>query len=110
MVCDVAQEAGRSQTMALPRARQGGDEAEGRNKCYLLVVIHVGDLSAVPLPEGVCGFHRPVDVINAIGFIIVSGKYKKSFKFLSEILPGKWLIHYTLIQSVIFQNFRYYER
>ena len=110
MVCDVAQEAGRSQTIALPRVRQEGDEAERRNKRYLLVIIHVGDLSTVPLPEGVCGFHRPVDVINAIGFIIVSGKYKKSFKFLSEILQGKWLVHYTLIQSVIFQNFRYYER
>ena len=110
MVRGAAQEAGRSQTIALPRARREGEEAERRNKRYLLVVIHVGDLSAVPLPEGVCGLHRPVDVINAIGFIIVSGKCKKSCKFLSEILQGKWLVHNTLIQSIILQNFRYYER
>ena len=110
MVRDEAQEAGRSQTTALPQAKQEGDEAERRNKRYLLVVIHVGDLSAVPLPEGVRGLHRPVDVINAVCFVIVSGKCKKYFHVFSEMLQGKWLVHYTLIHSIILQNFRYYER
>lgn len=44
----------------------------------LLVVIHIGDLRAVPLLEGVRGLHRPVNVINAIGPVIISGKCKKS--------------------------------
>lgn len=46
-------------------------------KSYLFVVIHIGDLSAIPLLKGVGGLHGPVNVIDTIGFVIVSGKCKK---------------------------------
>lgn len=48
----------------------------GKKHAYLLVVIHVRDLRAVPLLKGLCGLHRPVDVVNTVCFVVVSGKFE----------------------------------
>lgn len=71
------------------------------DKSDLLVVIHVGGLSAIPLLECVCGLHGPVDVIDAIGLVIVSGKCKKSLSSSpkSPRLSGK--VTTALIQSIL---------
>lgn len=59
-------------------ALSGREKRMKRTESHLLVVVHIGDLRAVPLLEGVRGLHRPVNVVDAIGSVIVSGKCKKS--------------------------------
>lgn len=63
-------------------------------KSYLLVVIHIGDLSAIPLLKGMRGLHWPVNVIDTIGFVTIPGKCKKSL-FFFQIIQDKQRFHYT---------------
>lgn len=48
-----------------------GATQRSRKCSYLLVVLHVGNAGAIPLPEGVNGFHRPVNVVYTVGLVVV---------------------------------------
>ena len=68
---------------------RGREMKKKGTKSYLLVIIHIGDLCAVPLLKGVRGLHWPVNVVNAIGFVIVSGACKKLLIFFREGKGGR---------------------